>query len=200
MDINYILENEELLKLLKSSMGKTYNHFKLKRIIEMEDFEQEVYLFIIPRIEKFDNKKSSLKTYIPLMVMSRAKQLIMLANGQCKDTKKSKLEFNEKILSLDYEYTTEKTTTLSDVISDNEDLINNKIDNIEGTTYSNFTDAKEYLITLNIDKPLLRLDETKKRGNSYTLNEQIYYGSAIYLTKDDTESELLISWKDDEID
>lgn len=73
-----------------------------------------------------------------------------------------------------------------------------KIDNIEETTYSHFTDTVEYLINTNNDNPYLRLDGTKLRGNSYTLNEQIYYGSAIHLTKADTESELLISWKDDD--
>ncbi|RKD30822.1 hypothetical protein [Lacrimispora algidixylanolytica] len=71
-----------------------------------------------------------------------------------------------------------------------------KIDTIEDTTYSHFTDAKEYLNNINNDKPFFRLDETKKRGNSYTLNEQIYYGSAIHLTKEDIEKKLLISWKD----
>ena len=74
-----------------------------------------------------------------------------------------------------------------------------KIDNIEVTTFSNFTDAKEFLLNMDRDdKPLLRLDETKKRGNSYTSNEQISYGSAIHLTKEETERNILISWKDDE--
>jgi len=72
-----------------------------------------------------------------------------------------------------------------------------KIDNIEGTTYGHFTDTIEYLNNTNNDSPFLRLDGTKQRGNTYTLNEQIYYGSAIHLTKDDTESDLLISWKDE---
>lgn len=79
-----------------------------------------------------------------------------------------------------------------------ENMRKDKIDNIEGTTYSHFTDAKEFLFNVERDTPFLRLDETKKRGNSYTLNEQISYGSAIYLTKKDTESDILISWKDDE--
>lgn len=72
------------------------------------------------------------------------------------------------------------------------------IDNIEETTYSNFTDAKEFLFNTDCDKPFLRLDETKKRKNSYTRNEQISYGAAIHLTKEDTEKDILISWKDDE--
>lgn len=78
-----------------------------------------------------------------------------------------------------------------------ENMKKERIDNIEGTTYSHFTDAIEFLVNQNNDKPFFRLDETKKRGNSYAKNEQIRYGSAIHLTKKNTERKKLISWEDD---
>jgi RNA polymerase sigma factor (sigma-70 family) len=87
----------------------------------MEDFEQEVYMFIIPRLKNFDIEKSSLKTYIPLKVMSRAKQLIQLANGQCKDKSINKLEFTNSILSLDFETEgKDSSSSFENAIADNE--------------------------------------------------------------------------------
>lgn len=39
--------------------------------------------------------------------------------------------------------------------------------------------------------------EIKKKSNTYAVNEQIKYGSEIYLTRDE-EKERQISWKDEE--
>ena len=42
-----------------------------------------------------------------------------------------------------------------------------------------------------------RLEETKKRSNSYADSEQIRYGAVIYLTRED-EIEHQISWEDED--
>ena len=47
------------------------------------------------------------------------------------------------------------------------------------------------------DQPQRRLMEIKKKSNTYAVNEQIKYGSEIYLTRDE-EKERQISWKDEE--
>ena len=72
-----------------------------------------------------------------------------------------------------------------------------KIEVIEDTTYDNFFMAKQKLKKFQEDSPFLRLDETKNRSNNYTHNEQLKWGSAIYLTKDKTDEDLKISWKDE---
>lgn len=77
---------------------------------------------------------------------------------------------------------------------------NNKvqlIDDIEETTYDNYEFSKAILQQENKDTPLNRLNDIKSRSNSYAPNEQIRYGSAIYLTRDDIEKEKQISWKED---
>jgi RNA polymerase sigma factor (sigma-70 family) len=103
MNMQDILENEELTKLLNSSISKTYYKYKLSFIIDMEDFIQEVNLYIIKNIKNFDNEKSSLKTYLPMLVMSCARICIQTANGQSK--KHNKLEFNNNNnISLDDEF------------------------------------------------------------------------------------------------
>lgn len=71
-----------------------------------------------------------------------------------------------------------------------------KIEDIEMTTFENFEDVKFKLISDVKDTPFNRLDETKKRSNTYSDNEQIRYGSSIYLTKNEIE-DIQISWKDD---
>ena len=71
-----------------------------------------------------------------------------------------------------------------------------KIDDIEDTTYDNYDFAISLLKRKNEDIPINRLNETKERSNSYAQNEQIRYGAAIYLTRDDIEMEKQISWKE----
>lgn len=71
------------------------------------------------------------------------------------------------------------------------------IENIEQTTYENFENVRFMLKRENKDEPYNRLEGTKKSENSYTFNEQIRYGSCIYLTKDEI-AEIQISWKDEE--
>lgn len=71
-----------------------------------------------------------------------------------------------------------------------------KIDVIEETTFENFENIKYKLKRSGTDDPYSRLEETKNSSNSYAENEQIRYGSAIYLTAEFVE-ERQISWKDE---
>lgn len=71
------------------------------------------------------------------------------------------------------------------------------IENIEQTTYDNFEGVKFMLQREHKDEPYNRLEETKKSGNSYAVNEQIRYGACIYLTKDEI-TDIQISWEDEE--
>lgn len=71
------------------------------------------------------------------------------------------------------------------------------IEEIEETTYENYEDVKFRLQRKKDDEPYNRLEETKKMTNSYAENEQIRYGSAIYLTRENID-ENQISWEDEE--
>ncbi|MCR6856276.1 hypothetical protein P5G86_22045 [Paenibacillus jamilae] len=72
----------------------------------------------------------------------------------------------------------------------------NVVENIENTTYDNFCSVKEELEADDDDSPIKRLNGTKKMDNSYVRNNQTRYGSCIYLTKDDIDEEIKISWED----
>lgn len=71
------------------------------------------------------------------------------------------------------------------------------VSNIEITSYENFEDVKEDLISKGDDTPYNRMSNTIKCNNSYAKDDQIKKGSCIYLTGDDIE-ENQISWSDDE--
>lgn len=72
-----------------------------------------------------------------------------------------------------------------------------KVEDILETTFENFEDAKLELQSQYKDTPYNRLSTTKAKSNSNAENEQIKFGSAIYLTKDDID-EKQISWEDEE--
>lgn len=71
------------------------------------------------------------------------------------------------------------------------------VENIETTTYDNFCSVKEELEIEEEDLPLKRLTKTKAMQNYYAPKNQTRYGSCIYLTKDDVEDDIKISWEDD---
>ncbi|MED1268838.1 hypothetical protein P4U03_20030 [Bacillus mycoides] len=73
-----------------------------------------------------------------------------------------------------------------------------KIETIEDTTYANFSSVKRRLRLEKKEHPFFRLDGTKNESNSYANNEQIRWGSAIFLTKENTDDDKKISWKDEE--
>ena len=69
-------------------------------------------------------------------------------------------------------------------------------DNLLETTYENYGETVSELKMLKSDFPINRLIEINKKSNSYATNEQIKFGSSIYLTRD-AEVDRLISWKDE---
>jgi RNA polymerase sigma factor (sigma-70 family) len=166
MDLNNILEDEKLKGLLDSSIGKTYNKFKIYLIMDMEDFQQETYLFIIPRIKNFDNKKASIRTYLPLLVMSSARNCIQFANGQSGNC--SKFDFNKSLLSLDYEIEgNENDTKFTNVISDNEFNLELKLYIDEILNTSSLTKNQKQILLL-MSKGYSRSDIAKMLNKSTT--------------------------------
>ena len=82
-------------------------------------------------------------------------------------------------------------------------LENGRVDamnNMELTSFENFIQAKDKVQAENIDTPRNRFDETKRCSNSYASTEQIRYGALIYLTGENIDDDIKISWKDDEND
>jgi hypothetical protein len=70
------------------------------------------------------------------------------------------------------------------------------IKNIEELSSENFENVKFQLRCNSSDQPINRLNGTKRESNSYASNEQIKYGSCIYLTNGDIDKGKQISWED----
>ncbi|SEO05715.1 hypothetical protein [Paenibacillus sp. OK076] len=71
------------------------------------------------------------------------------------------------------------------------------IENIEETTYENYIISKHKLEIEGRDFPYNRFQETMNRSNTFAENDQIRFGSGIYLTKNEIENNQ-ISWEDEE--
>jgi RNA polymerase sigma factor (sigma-70 family) len=148
MNINDILLNDKLNKKLNDSISKTFYRFRLNNVIELDDFEQEVYLFIISRIKNFDECKSTLNTYIPLLVMTAGKRCLEKVLG--KQNNVNKREFKTSTVSLDdsfCESDSELYETISDSINIENEVFNSAlIDEI--LSMSNLTDFQKNIIRL----------------------------------------------------
>lgn len=79
-----------------------------------------------------------------------------------------------------------------------ENMRANEIDTLEGVTYRNFYLTKLKLMKNNDDSPFNRYRETTSSENSYAPNEQVRYGSAIFLTGDEISDDKQISWEDED--
>lgn len=99
MTFNELIENDKLNKKLNDCIAKTFNRFSLYRICELDDFKQDVLIHIFKHIDKFDESKSSLNSYIPLLVMTVGKKIIGDAHGRCKTV--DKMEVFKNNISLD---------------------------------------------------------------------------------------------------
>lgn len=166
MNLDYILNNEELNTALKNAIRTTHFKYKLSFIIDIEDFEQEVYLYIMKRIKNYNEEKGQLKTYITLMVMSCAKTQICKANGQSKTM--SKLDFTNSFVSMDKDYKNNenKDINLKEVIGIEEDFESKIIVN-EILQMKNLS-SKQKLIIYLMSKGYTNADIARKLNKTLT--------------------------------
>lgn len=129
MTLNEIMGNEKLLKFLENCIGKTYNKYSLFKMVDIDDFKQDTYLFIMKRIKNFDDEKASIKTYIPLLVISSARAYIQKAKGQSTNYNRLEIENSQTRLDNTFQYN-EGEESLYNFISDGKDLESDIINNL----------------------------------------------------------------------
>jgi RNA polymerase sigma factor (sigma-70 family) len=174
MDIKNILENKELKKLLTNSVEKSYERYKLCKVIEKDDFYQECYIFVLKKIKLFDESKSSIRTYLPLLVMTCAKTIIRDCHGHSKFI--DKRDFVNSLISLDYNYQNDGgESELYDVIGEYEDtdlkLIIDEILNM--SNLSNYHKDIIRLLYKGYTKSEVAEILNKDRSNLYNTFERI---------------------------
>ena len=64
-------------------------------------------------------------------------------------------------------------------------------------TFCNFRDSCLSLEADGDDRPIKRLLATKDKSNQYAFNEHEKWGSCIWLTREETPADKLISWEDE---
>lgn len=73
----------------------------------------------------------------------------------------------------------------------------NTVASLEDVTFSNFRDSCLSLEADGDDRPIKRLLATKEKSNQYAFNDHEKWGSCIWLTREETPAEKMISWKDE---
>lgn len=68
---------------------------------------------------------------------------------------------------------------------------------LESVTFDNFRDSCLLLKANADDSPIKRLLATKDKSNQYAFNEHEKWGSCIWLTREETPVDKLISWEDE---
>lgn len=68
---------------------------------------------------------------------------------------------------------------------------------LESVTFDNFRDSCLLLKANADDSPIKRLLATKDKSNQYAFNEHEKWGSCIWLTREETPADKLISWEDE---
>jgi RNA polymerase sigma factor (sigma-70 family) len=106
------------------------------------------------KIKYYDNTKSSLKTFIPMLIMSCAKDCIKKVNGQSKNY--NKLEYANNTFNIDDLIVSEDNNTLNN-------LVCNTIDN----TYNNIV-IKDILSLNNLSSKQKLIIKLMYKGFNYT--------------------------------
>jgi RNA polymerase sigma factor (sigma-70 family) len=153
MVINEILENEELSKNLNDAMGKTFYRYKIFIIMNLDEFKQECYLFLMKKLKYFDSEKSKIKSYISTLVMTCASECIKQANGQ--STEYNKKEIKEQSISMDKPFGSDNEQAFSNYILDmNSDFQDKSLEKIfveEILNFEGLTDLQRQVLKLTYE-------------------------------------------------
>lgn len=122
MNINEVFENKEIQKYINAWVEKTYYDYKLKSIIEKDDFYQDVNICLFRKLKSYDESKSSINTFIYNVIRSTGKNSIQLAQGRAKGI--DKLDIKRNSVSMDKSFTLENGNigTLGDFIQNDYSL------------------------------------------------------------------------------
>lgn len=170
----------EILTSIFQSNTYTCNYNTFKSMVEDVNSRVRDDLYL----PNFSDFRKSIKISISDTDIVKSRQYIQLTKCSINES-----YIREQLIFEEY-YNTYKLRCL-------ENLQSNKVDDIEYTTYFNFVSTKSNLQANNIDTPNNRLFKTQEKTNSYAQNDQIRNGSAIHLTRADTDPTVLISWEDE---
>ena len=86
MRLNDIIENKNLNKMMKSYISECYGKHKVSYYMEYEDYEQEIYIYLINHLKSYDESKSSISTFLYMCISTKSLNLVR----GCKAKKRNK--------------------------------------------------------------------------------------------------------------
>lgn len=90
MNLETILNDKELNKMLESYININYSRYKIYVFLEKDEYCQEIYLYLLQHLYKFDENKSCISTYLYKCIATCSlnlarRQKAIKRGGSCND-------------------------------------------------------------------------------------------------------------------
>ena len=126
MKLNDVLNDKELNKYVECVINKAYKHYCCEKYYKYDDFKQEVYVYIIEVLPKFDNSLSSVKSYLYSCIFHKA--LNLMRYKTCKQRGHGYVTVSTDISYMESNGKTESNTLLDTIIDTSIDIENEVIE------------------------------------------------------------------------
>ena len=85
MKLEDLLSDKNYNNMINKYMYENYSKCKLYGFIEFEDYRQEIYIYLLRHIPRYDESKASLSTYLYLCINTKTRNLIRHYKSETKD-------------------------------------------------------------------------------------------------------------------
>lgn len=126
MNINELLQNEEMVKFIESQTYRYWRSWGIYTYIEYEDFLQDIWLRLIPKLGEYDEERGAFTTFFTWKLKSFCSQVVRGANRKKeKSYERANEIMSSQLLSNDSgEYSDDRlgffgTEDIGDLIEDN---------------------------------------------------------------------------------
>lgn len=116
MNLEIILNDKDLNEFVCKVSYNYFKRYNINRYMEYEEYKQEVYLYLIKGLKKYESGIVNIKTYLYNTIRLSTINVYNTYNTNANKT-------NYNTYSMEYEYTTEKSVTLfSEYFKDNTNI------------------------------------------------------------------------------
>ena len=94
MELRAILEDKDLNEMLNKYMSEIYGRLGASKYIERDDYKQEIYLYLLEQLPRYNTEKSSLSTYLYLCIKQKSLNLIKAYRSKKESSYRNSLALN----------------------------------------------------------------------------------------------------------
>lgn len=139
MRLNDVINDKDLNKYLNCVMFKGYKHYCCEKYYNYEEYKQEIYVYLLEKLVKFDSSLSSINSYLYNCVMTRA--LNLMRNKTCKQRGYGYTTVSANVSYLNSNGKSE-TNLLIETLEDEQNVENEVLSNVCGES-----ELIEYLLS-----------------------------------------------------